>query len=74
MEQINQLIQRCTAASAEMITAEKYLVYDLLADSLALVELFNGLEQECGLVMTSQQLQALETVGDIYRLAQVQGK
>lgn len=63
---INNIIARSLNLSIERISAEKHLIYDYMADSLMLIDLFIELENFYQINFTSKDIESIETVGDIY--------
>ncbi|HGJ5872717.1 MULTISPECIES: acyl carrier protein [Arsenophonus] len=63
---INNIIARSLNLSIEEISAEMHLIYDCMADSLMLIDLFIELENYYQINFTSKDIESIETVGDIY--------
>lgn len=63
---INNIIAKILNLSIEEISAEMHLIYDCMADSLMLIDLFIELENYYQINFTSKNIENIETVGDIY--------
>lgn len=63
---INNIIARCLNLSIEEISLEMHLIYDCMADSLMLIDLFIELENYYHIKFTSKNIENIDTVGDIY--------
>ncbi|MBQ0017015.1 MAG: acyl carrier protein [Clostridiales bacterium] len=64
-EKVKQLICEQLGKSADKITMDTKIVEDLGADSLDVVELLMGLEDEFGLSLPDEVAMQMKTVGDI---------
>ena len=56
------------SVEADQVTAEARFAEDLDADSLDLVELVMELEEEFDITVEEEELQALPTIGDAFKL------
>ncbi|WGO82959.1 acyl carrier protein [Arsenophonus apicola] len=63
---INNIIAKILNLFIEEISAEMHLIYDCMADSLMLIDLFIELENYYQINFTSKNIENIETVGDIY--------
>ncbi|HGJ5877217.1 MAG TPA: acyl carrier protein [Arsenophonus sp.] len=63
---INNIIAKCLNLSSEEILLEMHLIYDYMADSLMLIDLFIELESYYHIEFTNKQIKNIVTVGDIY--------
>ena len=64
-EKIASLIADQLGIETERITAESEIIKDLGADSLDVVEMLMGLEEEYGITISEEDAANLKTVGDI---------
>ena len=64
-EIVSGLICRSLGVSAERVSAAAFLVDDLGADSLTLVELALALEERFGITIANEHVATLRTVGDV---------
>ena len=67
-EKVKQLIASQLNKSVEEILDEKEVVKDLGADSLDIVEMLMGLEEEFGITVPEEDAVNIKTVGDIIKL------
>lgn len=67
-EKIASLIADQLGIETERITAESEIIKDLGADSLDVVEMLMGLEEEYGITISEEDAANLKTVGDIAKL------
>ena len=65
---IRELIAKQLGKKMEEITDEKEIVKDLGADSLDVVEMLMGLEEEYGVTVPEEEAANIKTVGDIIAL------
>lgn len=65
LEKMKELIAEQLNADADSITLETRFKEDLEADSLDLFELIMSLEEEFGVEIPTEELEALATVGDV---------
>ncbi|MFV9997376.1 MAG: acyl carrier protein [Arsenophonus endosymbiont of Dermacentor nuttalli] len=63
---INNIIAKCLNLSSDEILLEMHLIYDYMADSLMLIDLFIELESYYHIKFTNKQIENIVTVGDIY--------
>ncbi|CAM3854147.1 phosphopantetheine-binding protein [Serratia silvae] len=68
MKEVDEILMRCTGVDIANITPEKHLVIDLMADSIALIDIAIELESAFGFVFTEHDMQSVNTVADIYDL------
>lgn len=71
-ERVKRVIAGELGVEADRVTPEAKLVDDLGADSLDVVEMTMGLEEEFGIVIEDEAWEDLETVGQAIEL--VEGK
>jgi len=64
-EKIQQTLASQFEVDAEKITRDTDVVNDLGADSLDVVELISGLEEEYGVMVTDESIYECKTVGEI---------
>lgn len=64
-EKIAELIAQQLNISKDSVTMESEIVKDLGADSLDIVEMLMGLEEEFGVEVSEEEAVSLRTVGDI---------
>ncbi len=69
-EKVKQLIAEQLGKSVEEITDDKEVVKDLGADSLDVVEMLMGLEEEFNITVPEEDAVNIKTVGDIIALIQ----
>lgn len=67
-EKISSLISEQLGVEKDKITPESEIVKDLGADSLDVVEMLMGLEEEYGITISEDDAANLRTVGDIAKL------
>lgn len=63
----NSIIAKCLNLSIKEILPEMHLIYDCMADSLMLIDLFIELENYYHIKFTSKNIENIETVDDIYK-------
>ncbi|SPP32455.1 Acyl carrier protein [Arsenophonus endosymbiont of Aleurodicus floccissimus] len=63
----NSIIARYFNLSTKEISPEMHLIYDCMADSLILIDLFIELESYYHIKFTSNNIENIETVDDIYK-------
>ena len=68
IEKISALISEQLNIEKEKVTAESEIVKDLGADSLDVVEMLMGLEEEYGITISEDDAANIKTVGDIAKL------
>ncbi|MGN1234524.1 MAG: acyl carrier protein [Christensenellaceae bacterium] len=64
-EKVRDMLANQLNVSADKITLSSEIVKDLGADSLDVVELLMGLEEEAGITIPEEKVESLKTVGDI---------
>ncbi|MBQ9710316.1 MAG: acyl carrier protein [Clostridia bacterium] len=64
-EKISELLAKQLGIAKDSITLESEIIKDLGADSLDIVEMLMGLEEEFGIEVSEDEAVALRTVGDI---------
>jgi len=64
-EKISDLLAKQLGIAKESITLESEIIKDLGADSLDIVEMLMGLEEEFGIEVSEEEAVGLRTVGDI---------
>ncbi len=64
-EKICELLSKQLGVAKETITMESEIIKDLGADSLDIVEMLMGLEEEFGIEVSEDEAVNLRTVGDI---------
>ena len=64
-EKIKELLSKQLGIAKESITLESEVIKDLGADSLDIVEMLMGLEEEFGIEVSEEEAVRLRTVGDI---------
>ncbi|MCI5934151.1 MAG: acyl carrier protein [Lachnospiraceae bacterium] len=65
LEKMRELIVEGLGVDAEKVTAEASFKDDLGADSLDLFELVMSFEEEFGVSIPSEELEKMNTVGDV---------
>ena len=73
LEKVKAVIEEKLNADGEDITESTSFKDDLNADSLDLFELVMALEDEFGIEIPSEDLEKLETVGDVLEYLQDKG-
>lgn len=68
VDKIKELIAKQLNKPVEEISEEKEIVKDLGADSLDIVEMLMGLEEEYGITVSDEDSVNIKTVGDIVKL------
>lgn len=66
VEIINNIIVKVLCCDNEIVTKDKNMYYDLLADSLAIIDIFISLEETYSIPYTEDDLVRIERVEDIY--------
>ena len=66
-EKISQILVDQLDITADKITMDSDIVEDLEADSLDVVDLVMSMEDEFGVEVPDEQIEAFHTVGDIVR-------
>lgn len=67
LEQLKEMIADSLGVEADTITEESSFKDDLGADSLDLFELVMSLEEEFGVEIPSEDLEQIQTVGDVIK-------
>ncbi len=67
IEKIKDVVADKLDADRDDITMEASFIEDLSADSLDVVELIMGLEDEFGIEISDEQAEGIKTVGDAVR-------
>lgn len=67
IEKIKDVVADKLDADRDDITIEASFIEDLSADSLDVVELIMGLEDEFGIEISDEQAEGIKTVGDAVR-------
>lgn len=65
MDQIKEIVAKALGVDADTLTAETSFKEDLGADSLDLFELVMALEEEMGVEIPSEELENINTIGDV---------
>ncbi len=68
VDKIRELIAKQLNKAVEEVTEDKEIVKDLGADSLDVVEMLMGLEEEYGITVSDEDAVNIKTVGDIVKL------
>ena len=68
LERLKEIVAEQLEIDAETITAETRLNEDLNADSLDVVEMLMGLEEEFNITVAEEDAGNIKTVGDIVKL------
>lgn len=69
-DKVAGLIADQLGLNASDITAESDIIKDLGADSLDVVQMLMGLEEEFGITVSEDEANGLKTVGDIVALVE----
>ncbi len=64
-EKVSELLAQQLGVDKATVTKESEIIKDLGADSLDVVEMLMGLEEEFGIELTDEEAVNLKTVGDI---------
>ena len=73
LERVKEIIEEQLNLDGVEITMETRFKEDLEADSLDLFELVMALEEEYGLEIPAEELEGLETVGDVVEFIKDKG-
>lgn len=65
---VNNIISSVLNCSLDVISPEKNICYDLLADSLLLLELIFAIENEFDIKFGEENISQTECVSDLYRI------
>ncbi|HGF0772295.1 TPA: acyl carrier protein [Kluyvera georgiana] len=68
---VNNIIAQALCCDIELVTKDKDMYYDLLADSLAMIDIFVALEQTYSIAYTEEDITKIERVEDIYHFVNV---
>ncbi len=68
LEKVSALIAAQLGIDKASITADKEIIKDFGADSLDIVEMLMGLEEEYGITISEDDAANIKTVGDIVAL------
>ena len=71
-EHVAALLADQLGIDVSTVTPEKEVVKDFGADSLDIVEMLMGLEEEYGITVSEEEAAAIKTVGDIVALIENQ--
>lgn len=63
---VNSIIAQALCSDDELVTKDQNIYYDLLADSLAMLDIFIALEQKYSISFTEEDITKVERVEDIY--------
>ena len=70
-EKINRLIEETLGIDASQLRPEMDLGEDLLADSLDLIEIVMGIEDEFSVEIFDEVAEKMHTVGDLYNFREL---
>ncbi len=70
IDKINQILARCIGVELDTITGDQHLIFDLMADSVALIDISIEIEQAFGFVVTEKHIQQFGTVAKLYSLVE----
>lgn len=73
-EKISELISKQLGIAKETITMDSEIIKDLGADSLDIVEMLMGLEDEFGIEVSEEEAIKLRTIADIVTLIDSKNK
>ena len=65
---VNEMVKDYLGCSDEAIKSEAYLMDDLGADTLDVVELVMGLEDEFGITILDEESNNVKSLDDLYRI------
>ena len=74
LEKISALIASQLGIDKASVTADKEIIKDFGADSLDIVEMLMGLEEEYGITISEDEAASIKTVGDIVALIEKNAK
>lgn len=63
---VNNILIECIDCSPDDIAPEKHIVYDLLADSLALMDIVLRVEQRFGFTFDQKMIGEINSVASLY--------
>jgi acyl carrier protein len=66
-QRVKDIMVEQLGVNADQVTSDAKIVEDLGADSLDVVELIMGLEEEFGYEIPDQEAEKLQTVGDVVK-------
>jgi acyl carrier protein len=67
VDKVKELIAQQLGKSVDELTEEKEIVKDLGADSLDVVEMLMGVEEEFGITVPEEEAVNIKTIGDIVK-------
>ncbi len=70
LDKVKAVVVEKLGVEAEKVTPEARFLEDLGADSLAIVELVMGLEDEFGMEISDEEAENIRTVGDAIKFIQ----
>ena len=73
-QRVKDIIVEQLGVTAEQVTPEAKFIEDLGADSLDTVELVMALEEEFGIEVPDEQVEKLQSVGDVMKYIEEQQK
>lgn len=68
---VNNIIAQALCCDVDQVTKDKDMYYDLLADSLSMLDIFVVIEQTYSIAYTEEDISKVERVEDIYRFVSV---
>ena len=72
LNKVRELIANQLNISVDNVTEDKEIVKDLGADSLDVVEMVMGLEEEFGITVPDEEMGNIKSVSDIVKLIETQ--
>ena len=73
LERVKEIVAEALNAELDTLTAETSFKDDLGADSLDLFELIMAFEEEYGIEIPTDELESIETVGDVMEFISSKG-
>jgi acyl carrier protein len=70
-ERVTAVLQKALLLNDGQITPDAHLIHDLGVTSLDRFELVMGIEDEFGVVLTNEEQEAINTVGDVIELVRL---
>lgn len=67
VDTVNSIIAQALCCDIEQVTKDKDMYYDLLADSLSMLDIFVAIEQTYSIAYTEEDISKVERVEDIHR-------
>lgn len=64
---VNNIIAQALCCDIDQVTKDKDMYYDLLADSLSMLDIFVAIERTYSISYTEEDISKVERVEDIYR-------